>query len=105
MALWPGGKSGSIAVAALALIMHTPTHYSSPWGDADRGDPGLRLMHIFSQCGGGNAQPCKTLFTDGPLKKPAAAKQYSNQAVWDVEAIMDFNCLPCVLCSDLEACD
>lgn len=37
VALWPSGKSGSIAVAALALITHTPTHYSSPWGDADRG--------------------------------------------------------------------
>lgn len=37
LALWPGGESSSIAVAALALIMHTPTHYSSPWGDADRG--------------------------------------------------------------------
>ncbi len=37
VALWPGGESSSIAVAALALIIDIPTHYSSPWGDADRG--------------------------------------------------------------------
>lgn len=67
-------------------------------------DPGLHLKHIVSQCGGGDPRQWKTLFTDGPLKKPTAAKHCSRWAVWDVEAIMGFNCLPYGHCSDLEAC-
>lgn len=46
----------------------------------------------------------KTLFTDGPLKKPTAAKQCSGWAVWDVGAIMGFNCLPRGRYSDSETC-
>lgn len=94
VALWPGGKSASMAVAALALITHTPTHYSSPWGDADRGTRVSVWSGSFSQGGGGgHTRQWKKLFTDGPLKKPTAAKQCSRWAVWGVEAIMSFNCL------------
>lgn len=66
VALWPGGKSSSIAVAALALITHTPAHYSSPWGDADRGT----RASIWSTSAHSVEVAIHGLFTDGLLKKP-----------------------------------
>lgn len=93
VALWPGGKSGSIAVAALAFITaHTNSLQLTVWWCWQR-DPGLHLKHIVSRCGGGDARRWKMLFTDGPLKKPTAAKQCSRWAVWGVEAIMGCDCL------------
>ena len=93
VALWPGGKSGSIAVAALALITAHTNSLQLTVGWCWQRDPGLHLKHIVSQCGGGDAHRWKTLFTDGPLKKPTAAKQRSRWAVWGVEAIMGCDCL------------
>lgn len=54
-----GGESASVAAAALALVPHTPTHYSSRWGDADRAGRGLRVRAR----GGGPAHGA-----DGPLE-------------------------------------
>lgn len=93
VALWPGGKSGSIAVAALALITAHTNSLQLTVGWCWQRDPGLHLKHIVSQCGGGDARRWKMLFTDGPLKKPTAAKQRSHWAVWGVEAIMGCDCL------------
>lgn len=64
--LWPGGKSDSIAAAALALITHTAAHYSSPWGDADRG--------ARASIGGRTWQQ-KMLFTDGSIRNPTVSKE------------------------------
>lgn len=102
-ALRPSGRSGSVAVAALALVTHTPAHYSSPWGDADRGAWAPDLKHIVSQFGGGGARWRKMLFTDGPLKEPTAAKRGSQRAVC-AEAIMCGSCLPCGHWSQLKVC-
>lgn len=55
VALCPGGKSGSIAVAALALITHTHTNsLQLTVGWCWQRDRGLHL--IVSQCGGGDAR-------------------------------------------------
>lgn len=70
--LWPGGESSSIAAAALALITHTAAHYSSPWGDADRG---------ARASVGGRTWQRKMLFTDGSIKKPTVSKQCFGCAV------------------------
>lgn len=59
-ALWPGGERGSMAVAALALITLTSSHYGSPWGDADGGTRAVVWSASPSQCGGGDAHHSAT---------------------------------------------
>lgn len=81
-------------VVALGLIRQHNNLLQLTVGWCWQRDPDLRLKPISSQCGGGRAWQWKTLCTDGPLKKPTAAKQCSGWAVWDAEAIMGFNCSP-----------
>lgn len=58
--LRPCGKRGSVAVAALAIIMLTNSLQLTV-GWCWQRDPGLHLKHILSWCGGGNTHKCKTV--------------------------------------------
>lgn len=64
------GESASVAAAALALVPHTPTHYSSRWGNAG---PGL---------------PVRAHGADGPLRPTEGGGERLGGAARDAETIM-----------------